>query len=513
MKLLATKNYDEVYARSVEALQINERNPLAYFFLGVVISDLGKHTKALEFFAKASELEPDNLNYQVYHARALATLGHFEEAKARADGIAIADINDALLADMTGLVYSRSGYQALAIPFFELATKKKPSRAEFHFNLAVTAQFIGDFETAKTAYGKATSLNSKFFQAWFALISLERQRPDYHHLGTLKSLFEAATGDAEARLLLGHAIAKTLEDLGQFEESFDWLERAKEGKRAKIRYNQQEQAKVFEAAKALAVTTSPPSSARTQNLPVFIIGLPRTGTTLLDRILSSHKEVASAGELELFAWLIKEKTRTGTRSITDAETFQAAQSIDMAAVGKAYLEKTRSLGHDTTFITDKTPHNFLYAGLIHRALPEARIIVLRRGAMDSCLSNYRQLFATHKDVFNYTYTLEDMAAYYREFDALMAHWRTHLPQERFMEVRYEDIIHDLEAQTRRLLAFCELEWDAACLQFQDNAAPVDTASSVQVRQRLHAGSIDRWKQYGNRLDGLKAALGMLADKE
>ncbi|MDQ7078653.1 MAG: sulfotransferase [Robiginitomaculum sp.] len=356
-------------------------------------------------------------------------------------------------------------------------------------------------------------LRPKFYQAWFALISLERQRPNNHYLDTLKPLFDSAKGDVEGRLLLGHAIAKTLEDLGRFEESFDWLEKAKAGKRAQIRYRQQNDARIFEAAKTLSVQTAAPSPVQTQNLPIFIIGLPRTGTTLVDRILASHSEVASAGELELFAWLIKEKTGTKTGSVIDAETFRSAASIDWIDVGNAYLENIRALGHGARLVTDKTPHNFLYAGLIHRALPQARIITLRRGAMDSCLSNYRQLFATHKEAFNYTYALEDVAAYYREFDALAAHWRTHLPADRFMEVHYEDIIRDQENQTRRLLAFCGLDWEAACLQFQDNAAPVDTASSVQVRQRLHGDSIGRWKRYGNRLDRLKTALGALAEEE
>ncbi len=513
MKLLAAKNYDEVYARAVQALQENERNPLAYFFIGLVLAEYGQHTKALEFLAKANELEPSNQTYQAYHARALASLGQFEAARTRADHMVKVGIEDAHLADMIGLVYSRSGCHDLAIPLFELATRKAPRRAEFHFNLAVTAQFTGDFEKARTAYKEATTLRPEFYQAWFALVSLEHQRPDNHHLDTLKPLFDSARGDVEGRLLLGHAIAKTLEDLGRFEESFDWLEKAKEGKRAQILYRQQADTRLFEAAKSLSVQAALPSSTQAQNLPVFIIGLPRTGTTLLDRILSSHSAVTSAGELELFAWLIKEASKTDSRAITDAETLRAAQSIDLAVVGQRYLEQIKMLGHGTQLVTDKTPHNFLYAGLIHQALPQARIITLRRGAMDSCLSNYRQLFATHKETFNYTYALEDVAVYYREFDALMAHWRAHLPADRYMEVRYEDIIRDQESQTRRLLAFCGLDWEAACLQFQDNATAVDTASSVQVRQRLHGDSIGRWKRYGNRLDRLKTVLGVLADEE
>ena len=161
---------------------------------------------------------------------------------------------------------------------------------------------------------------------------------------------------------------------------------------------------------------------------------------------------------------------------------------------------------------DKMPLNFFYAGLIHRAFPDARIIALRRGAMDSCLSNFRQLFSTQYSYYNYTFDLEDIAFFYRQFDSLMSHWRETLPSDRFMEIHYEDIVFDQENQTRRLLEFCNLDFEDACLTFHENAAPVSTASSVQVRQPLYSGSIGRWKKYGDRLEGLRTALGPLADK-
>jgi hypothetical protein len=156
------------------------------------------------------------------------------------------------------------------------------------------------------------------------------------------------------------------------------------------------------------------------------------------------------------------------------------------------------------------PLNFFYAGLIHRALPNARIIALRRGSMDSCLSNYRQLFSTGYSYYNYTFDLEDTAAYFQSFDSLMRHWREILPPSRFMEVSYEDIVYKQEEQTKRLLNFCDLEWDNACMRFHENVAPVSTASSVQVRQPLYSGSIGRWKKYGSALGPLKSALGDLA---
>ena len=157
------------------------------------------------------------------------------------------------------------------------------------------------------------------------------------------------------------------------------------------------------------------------------------------------------------------------------------------------------------------PLNFFYAGLIHRALPNARIIALRRGAMDSCLSNFRQLFSTQYSFYNYTFDLDDVAWFYQRFDNLMAHWRSSLPSDRFTEVHYEDIVFDQENQTHRLLDFCGLDWEEACMNFHENEAPVSTASSVQVRQPLYSGSIDRWKKYGDKVNDLRAALGVLSE--
>ena len=506
MTLLRARDYEAVYAQSIAALKLNEKNPLPFFLLGVLASDTGSHGKALELFAKASEHGPKNAHYQTYYAKALGGFGHNEQAKIHADKAAAIGTNEALLADMVGVVYSRVGYHELAIPFFEQATKRNPRWAKFHFNLGASAEFIGDFKTAKTAYQKAVSLDPKFYLAWFSLTSLEEQSPDNNKLEKLTSLFEGAVGDADAQLLLGHSIAKTLEDLERYEESFDWLKQAKRLKKEQARYSRQEVAKVFEAAKSIAVKSGPNKETASTATPIFIVGLPRTGTTLIDRILSSHAEVRSAGELNVFPELIKRATGMPLNMEFQAQAFLAAGKIDLSHVGETYVNKTKDLTFGAAYLVDKLPFNFFYAGLIHRALPNAKIIALRRGAMDSCLSNYRQLFAFHNHNHGYSLDIQDTAHFYREFDGLMTHWRSTLPPGRFMEIAYEDIISDQENQTRKLLSFCGLEWDEACLRFHENTAPVSTASAVQVRRPLHSKSIGRWKKYGDKLDELRAAL-------
>ena len=515
MALIRTRDYQGAYTQAVEALRQDPKNPLAFFLLGVVAFDTGTHDKATEFFAKACAHEPRNVRYQSYYARALNFLGQNTQAKTQADMAAALGTKDALLADMIGTVYSRTGYHERATPFFKQAVKLNPKWANFHFNLGASAEFTGDFKTAKAAYQKAVSIKPEFHTAWFALTAIETQKAD--GLEKLKAVFESTGDNADARLLIGHSVAKTLEDLERHEESFDWLCKAKALKKNQVGYSAAETARIFAAAKMTAQTTqgprpaSPPSSTTT---PLFIIGLPRTGTTLVERILSSHPQVRSAGELTLFSDLIKTAVGAPPNLPLTAEGFHAAREIDLPRIGEHYRQRTgesEGQSQGPRYLIDKMPLNFFYAGLINRALPDAKIIVLRRGAMDSCLSNYRQLFATHNRHYDYGYDIENMAHYYREFDSLTAHWQQTLAPERFRQIAYEDIVFDQENQTRGLLEFCGLPWDEACMRFHENTSAVATASAVQVRRALYSGSIQRWKRYGAKVDGLRAALGDLAE--
>ncbi|MDB5467183.1 MAG: hypothetical protein JWQ46_1945, partial [Phenylobacterium sp.] len=262
-------------------------------------------------------------------------------------------------------------------------------------------------------------------------------------------------------------------------------------------------------------TATPAGRGDPSEEPIFVVGLPRSGTTLVDRILSSHPQVTSAGELSNFALLLKRAAGTASSFVLDEDTLAAAARVDMARLGSDYVASTRPLTGATPRFVDKMPLNVLYAGLIHQALPNARIVCLRRDPMDVCLSNFRQLFATGFSYYNYSYDLADVARYYVGFDRLVAHWRSVLPPDRFTEIAYEGLVASQEATTRELLAFCGLPWDPRCLAFHENAAPVATASSVQVRQPLYASSVGRWRRYGEGLAPMRdvlAAAGLLEGK-
>ncbi|MBV1901525.1 MAG: sulfotransferase, partial [Kordiimonadaceae bacterium] len=398
-----------------------------------------------------------------------------------------------------------------AIPFFQKAITLDPHPANFHYNLGSSLQFSGRFEEAAEAYQGAISREPNFYKAYSGLIALSKQTNDTSKLEKLTALFEENQEDADATLHLGHAIAKTHEDLGEHDQSLHWLTRAKAMNAIKFAVDMPEQNALFEAAKSTFNAKGAKDTGFDTSAPIFVVGLPRTGTTLVDRILSSHPEVTAAGETNVFAGLVKVATQTTDNMVLDSKTLLAATSVNMAPIGRHYVANTKALARGAPRFTDKMPLNFFYAGLIHQALPNARIIVLRRGAMDSCISNYRQLFSTQYSYYNYTYDLESIGHFYRGFDNLIDHWKATLPANRFMEVHYEDIVFDQENQTRKLLEFCDLSWNEACLRFHENDTPVSTASSVQVRQPLYAGSIGRWKKYSAGLDPLKKALGDLAD--
>jgi len=506
LRRLAKAEYQDVHTDCIAAITADVENAVPYFLLGVIAFDHKNFSKALELFSTARSYDPSEGYYPAYAAMTLSTLRRSNEARLTADTAAKIVGEGAHLQDMLGVIYSRCGFHEAAIGHFKTAVKLNSTEPNYFFNLAASQQFLGQFEQAENAYQNVLSLDPAHYRAWSSVVSLNKQTKDNHKLEALMELFDQPAASTDSKLHLGHAIAKTLEDLGRHEESLTWLLKAKANKRAEFPFDRESALSLFSMAKDTSSLPNPKIVFDQSTVPIFIVGLPRTGTTLVDRILSSHSHVKSAGELNAFAEQIKTLSDTQTPFVLDAETLVAARDIELQEAAKAYLKQTDILAGGAPYMVDKMPLNFFYAALMVKAFPKVKIIALRRGAMDSCLSNFRQLFSTQFSYYNYTFDLDDTAYFYRRFDDLMTHWRESLPEDRFMEIHYEDIVHDQETQTRNLLEFCDLEWEEACLRFHENTAAVSTASSVQVRQPLYSGSIGRWKKYGDRLDDLKAAL-------
>ena len=498
--LITLGQHKEAHALCVAELADRSDNPHALYLLGVIANEHGAYAKGAELLRKALEAGDEARAYAQL-ARALSHLHRPIEAREAAEQALVYGASDAHTLDTIGVVLSRAGLHEQALEPFARAVAETPDNASFQFNYAASLQFSGRFAEADAAYRRAFALDDTAFRALAAIPHLQKQTQEANLVDDLTQAF-ARTADATHRLHIGHALAKTFEDLGDYQQSLHWLTTAKEG----VKHKAAAAASRDQALFAAAARTLGLAAQSGGGDAIFVVGLPRTGTTLTERILTSHPEIKAAGELGDFGLLIKRAAKTRSPFVLDPETFDAATELNLAPVGAAYLEGVAKRIGAGRFV-DKMPLNALYAGLILRALPDARVICLKRNPMDACLSNYRQLLAgAGASSYDYTFDLETTAAYYAGFEKLGAHWRANLPADRYTEVRYEDLVADLETQARRLIDFVGVPWDARCIAFHENVSPVATASSVQVRSPLYASAIGRWRRYGDALAPLRKAL-------
>ncbi len=371
------------------------------------------------------------------------------------------------------------------------------------FEAGVVEEYLGAFEDAAECYRAALGEEPLNFRARQALVQIRRQTEADNDIAELERQFHMGgdlTGWREAHL--GHALAKTFEDLGDIAQSFAWLKAGKARRAAVSPYDSRREESLLDAA---AQTKPAGGDVAGAKAPIFVAGLPRSGTTLVERILSSHAEVASAGEIGTFAELHKILSGVRTTPTIDAETLRV-ERVDWGRLGALYIEATRPRIGDALRFVDKAPSNYLLAKKILSALPDARVICVRRNPLDAVLSNFRQLFPIDDRYYDYVYGLESAAHKVVQFERLMAIWREQLAPDRFMVLDYEALVASQERETRALLAFCGLAWDEHCLAFHENASGVATPSARQVRQSMNAQAVGRAARYGALLDPARSVL-------
>lgn len=507
----------ELYLRAVAACQRNDWNSAAkiacqliartpehagvHYLAGVACMELGRTAQASELLGRATALDPSRTSFATAHAKALMLSGDRDGAIAQADRVADQAVDAATL-NALGVIYALAQAHQQAAIVLRRALAMSPDNASCRFTLATMLIFLGDVDAARTELAACLALNPEHWRAHLALAQLTTHSKEQNHIARLESLLAKQPSDAlEARMYLNLAMAKEYEDLRDYPRAFHHLRTGKAAGSMQRGYSIVRDQAMFASIIESTCGDWGNTPGHPSTEPIFVIGMPRSGTTLVDRILSSHPDVQSAGELSNFGRVFKHLAGSRAPGSNDQAVLAQARHLDWQDLGGKYLSSTRPATGKLPRFVDKLPHNFLYAGYIAKALPNARIICLRRHPMDTCLSNFRQLFAPNAPEFDYSYDLMDTGRYYLLFDRLIAHWQRLLPG-RILEVDYEDLVEAQEPTSRKLLQFCELEWSDSCLEFERNPASVATASAAQVRSPMHGGATGRWKRYEAQLTEL-----------
>jgi tetratricopeptide (TPR) repeat protein len=514
-KAVQKKDWATVAACASSILETDGASAEGHFLTGLAEKAAGRPTKAATAFEQALAIAPERYDAAVELAN--------QRSIARRNGEA-ADLlarytryldNSPRYLDMAGTVYSDIGMPERAWPLYVKTNELQPGIDLFQANLAACAVFLGKIDEAKAIYTKLLEKYPAHQRNHYQLARLEKAK-DATHVEQMEKILRSTNLAPNKNIFLYYALAKELEDLERWDEAFRYYKMAGDAATSVARYDVTTDIalidKVIEVCDAewLAQGAIPAHAAGEdqaaarldEKTPIFIVGLPRTGTTLTERILSSHSQVESVGETLFMQMVLRRESGVESVERMTPAMIETVAGKDMERIGAGYLDAVRyRLGAKPMFI-DKYPENFLYLGFIAKALPNAHIVHLRRNPMDACFAMYKQVFTW---AYKFSYTLEGLGRYYVAYDRLVRHWRATLGS-RFVEVEYEALVADQESQTRALLERLGLGFEQACLDFEKNVTASTTASSVQVREKIHTRSVDRWRHFARHLVPLRAYL-------
>ena len=457
---------------------------------------------------RASEMAPNHPPALLMATEALVHLGEIEKAQSHLQKMTARAKQDAVWLIKISETYTQCGLYEEASHCAAMAKQLAPQNMAILYHYATSLIALGALDEAEQQFDLLIAQNPDDYDAWYNRAGLRKQTAENNHIADLRAMLERPLKHPMGVVQLNYALAKELEDIGAYEQSFTALKKGADARRKMLSYRVESDITAMEKIATTfdqAFVDRPHHGDRGAG-PVFIVGFPRSGTTLIDRILSAHPAVESLGELTDFPMALTSlcKAEGGKEGL-----IEAAAKLDMGQLGAAYRarvqQRAKQWAHGSRYYIDKTPANFLYIGLICACLPDAKIIHLNRDLADVGFAMYKTLFRMG---YPFSYDLDDLARYIKAKEKLMRHWRKILPGH-ILDIDYENMVANQEDQTRRLLAHLDLDWHPACLDFHKNKSPSATASAAQVRQPLYSSAIGRWKHYAKELAPLTKSLGII----
>lgn len=545
--LKAEGRLEEAVGHYQQAVDSEQESADARNNLGNTLQALGRLDEAILAYGGALKARPNDINAHCNLANVLLDLNRWNEAddvieqviaetplhvaahsalskvciRLHRTSVAIGICRKAIAEDADvadphcnlGLALRRAGDIPGAIEALQTAIRINPAFAEAHNNLGIVYMDGGDTEHAMECFREALELDPKMAAAWLNISRARRfSEQDLPEISRIEDLLEAGDLPDEGRINLHFALGKMLDDCAAYDKAFEHFREANRYKSQRVRFDAEHDRRWV--AKFLEVFTpaylgSHVGLGDPSERPVFIVGMPRSGTSLVEQILASHPQVYGADELTTIADIAYTLEKRGTGTAKYPENIPSLDDSALQWGARHYLDHLQTIDTHAVRVTDKMPSNFFHLGLIAVMLPRARIIHCRRDAMDVCLSNFVQKFA---EGHHYSYDLSDTATYYRGYEQVMAHWRQVLPIQMF-EVQYEELVEDQERISRGLIDYIGLDWDDRCLTFHETKRAVRTASNWQVRQPIYKTARKRWKNYEKHLSGLRTELGYVEDAQ
>ncbi|VUD66737.1 hypothetical protein TDB9533_03678 [Thalassocella blandensis] len=546
---------EEAYQALMSILQIDPEYSPAYYLLSLIAHKFKNYEKEVAMLTQAHLLAPDNLRYKIYLASAKSLSGEKGEAANLLKNIALQDCDTMDMVDTLATTYNRLSLYRQACEAYQFLVNMGEANPFSWFNLGSCYKYIGDFSASRNAFLRAIQIKPDFYKAHAALASVggsemamsatvdsltkpsvinasevknadiknlkhkdnaiendaqenDRSNADFHIAALQQLLNNAPTIDNQ--LYVAHALAKVLDRMGRFDEAFSILAKTKQLKVSELDYESAKDQRIFDGLNRIVDSAQGFANHTVTSLQdVFIVGMPRSGTTLLDRILSGVSGVQSGGELYAFGDAVKQQLQSrvhqfihpGSLSALNTGAYEQDQFVK---IGECYQRNVAYLKQNR-ILTNKLPANILYAHQIMAALPNAVVICMDRHPLDTIIGNYRQLFSFDDEIYRYSLNLEACAKFYVSFQRFMQRMAECYSQ-RFYVMNYQNLVTNPEDEVRALMDFCCLPWNKACLNIENNLQPVATASSVQVREAIHSRSIGHWKHYKQALGDAEKVL-------